>query len=105
MDTPYIVWFDIDSTLSIYRSNPPDNVCVFVDTLYSAQTGIANQMGRRIQDYFKHTFPGDPKGAEALHLEYYTKHGLALRYEYRFPCSHGLRISCSSQWFDDAQRG
>lgn len=59
-DDRYLVFFDIDNTL------------------YSASSQISKAMGERIHAYFVNLgFPADE--AKALHLQYYTKYGLALR--------------------------
>jgi pyrimidine and pyridine-specific 5'-nucleotidase len=59
-DDRYIVWFDVDNTL------------------YSASSRIAHEMGNRIHAYFL-TLGLDHDEASELHLKYYTQYGLALR--------------------------
>jgi pyrimidine and pyridine-specific 5'-nucleotidase len=56
-----IIWFDIDNTL------------------YSAKTGIAQEMGKRIHEYFLSMGFEDPEEAKSLHLKYFLTYGLALR--------------------------
>jgi len=59
-DDRSIVWLDIDNTL------------------YSASTKISHEMGQRIHAYF--VSMGIPvEEARSLHLQYYSKYGLALR--------------------------
>ncbi|KAH8830441.1 pyrimidine 5-nucleotidase [Flagelloscypha sp. PMI_526] len=55
--------------------------CLFLDidnTLYSANTNISKAMGTRIANYFVN-LGLEKSEASKLHLEYYTKYGLALR--------------------------
>ncbi|KAJ7068368.1 pyrimidine 5-nucleotidase [Mycena amicta] len=55
--------------------------CIFLDvdnTLYSANTGVSAAMGRRIHDYFV-GMGLEEEEASALHHQYYTNYGLALR--------------------------
>ncbi|KAJ7638912.1 HAD-like domain-containing protein [Roridomyces roridus] len=48
------------------------------NTLYSAQSGISAHMGKKIHQYFL-GMGLEEEEASALHLQYYTKYGLALR--------------------------
>ncbi|KAF8897624.1 pyrimidine 5-nucleotidase [Infundibulicybe gibba] len=59
-DERAIVWFDIDNTL------------------YSASTKISQAMGERIYAYFL-SLGLEKTEASELHLQYYTKYGLAVR--------------------------
>ncbi|KAJ7180193.1 pyrimidine 5-nucleotidase [Mycena crocata] len=64
---------------------PDKHIFLDVDnTLYSASTGVSKKMGEAILAYFRTLFPEDEaieceRKAKALHLEYYTQYGLAVR--------------------------